>query len=187
MSLDEAETVIPDLATDPSGNSLVAWEREGPPLIVASRFARAAPPAVPPAAVPPPAPPIAPVSCPAVTLGKLRAHTAGQPRSRSRRTKGVGARLALSRAARLRIVTATVRYRLRGKARVARLRPTQVTTGRQPKLRLRLPRTLARRLELGTRVKLTLRLRARPAGAGCDFDKARSLSVRTRLIWVLRR
>jgi hypothetical protein len=187
VSPDEEETVVPDLATDPSGNSTVAWGRQAPLLIVGSRFATPGPSAVTPPTVPPPVQPVAPVSCPAVTLGKLRAHTAGQPRSRSSRAKGVGARLTLSRAARLQIVAATVRYRLRGSARVARLRATQLTTGREPKLRLRLPRKLARRLDLGTRVKVTLKLRARPAGAGCAFGKARSLSVRTKLIWVVRR
>jgi hypothetical protein len=117
VSPDEEETVIPDLATDPSGNSIVTWGRQAPLLIVGSRFATAVPPAVTPPTVQPPVPPIAPVS-----------------------------------------------YRLHGRPRVARLRITQPAVGRQPKLRLRLPRKLARKLEHGTRVRLTLRLRARSAG-----------------------
>jgi hypothetical protein len=122
-----------------------------------------------------------------VTLGRLRGFTGGQPKSKRARTKGIGARLKLSRGARLHLVSAKLTYRLRGRARTARLSSRRLTTGRDAKLRLKLPRSLAAKLELGARVTLALKLRARSTAGGCAFGKARTLKVRTRLIWVSKR
>jgi hypothetical protein len=184
----EQEVLTPALATDPAGNSTAVWGRLDDPgyLIVGARFTAPTPPPPPlpgpPVPVPTP-PPSAPVpvtsaTCPTVTLKKLRSHTAGQPKSRRTRTKGVGTKLTLSGRARLRVVSAAISY----KRRTVRLPTRHLTTGKQAKLRFAVPR----RLPLGARVTLALRLRARSTGRGCDFGKPRTFRVRTRVIWVPR-
>jgi len=121
-----------------------------------------------------------------VTLRKLTAHTAGQPKARTTRSKGVGAKLTLSGAARLQLLSTGLRYTRRGAARTVKLRTRQPgTTGREPKLRFRLPGKLSD-LGLGRRVTLTLRLRARATDPGCAFGTPKTLRIRTKLIWVAR-
>jgi hypothetical protein len=188
----EQEVATPALATDPAGNSTAVWSRFDDPeyQIVGARFTSPPPPLGPPAALPAPLPappasmtvpapvPVASATCPTVTLKKFRGYTAGQPKSRRTRTKGVGTKLTLNRAARLRVVSATLLYQ----RRTVKLRTRQLTTGKQTTLRFAVPR----RLRLGTRVTVVLRLRARSTAAGCDFGKPRTFRVRTRVIWVTR-
>jgi hypothetical protein len=180
---------VPALATDPSGRSIAVWTR----FSVGVEGARY--PAPPPAPVPPPpaagtgpaagSAPVVP-SCPSVTLKRLRAFTGGQPRSKRGRVKGIGTRLTLSRGARLHLVSVKLSYRLGGRPRTARLRSTKLTTGREPKLRLKLPRGLAAKLALGSRVTLVVKLRARSTSSGCAFGRTKTFRVTTRLIWVAR-
>jgi hypothetical protein len=122
-----------------------------------------------------------------VTLKALSADTAGQPRSRRVRAKGIGARLALSAGARVRLDAVSMSYRLGGKTRTARLRTGHLRGGKQLALRLRLRGRHADRLELGTRVTLVVRLRARSDRAGCGYGNARTFRLRTQLIWVSKR
>lgn len=198
----EQDFIAPALATSPSGDSTAVWGSYdgGHYLIMGARFevpapplpALPAPPAPPPpapAAAPPgpPPPAAAPTSCPAVTLTQLTAYTAGQPKAGSKRAKGVGSRLTLDRRARVQLLSTTLSYTKRGKARTVKLRGTPPSrAAKRPKLRFRLPGRLSRKLGLGRRVTLRVRLRARSATAGCAFGKARTLRIRTKLIWVAR-
>jgi hypothetical protein len=178
----------PELAVDPAGHPVAVWARwDGSNWVIAA--ARFVVP-VPPSQQPPPAAagggdppgPGAP-SCASVVPRRLSAHTRGQPRAR--RAKGIGTRLGLSGAGRLDLVSARLSYRLRGRRRTSRLRTRELDAGSSETLRFKLPRPLARKLPLGLGV--TLKLRARAAAPGCGFGAARTLSVRTKLIWVPRR
>jgi hypothetical protein len=195
------ELVTPRLATDPAGNSTAVWSRyDGSRYVIAGARsvvpAPQPPPPLPPAPAPAPAPespaPPAPAAavapdCLPVSVKGLRAHTAGQPKSQRKRTKGVGVRLKLDRRARLRLLAATLSYTRRGAARTVKLRTVRLTTvGERGTLRFRLPRRLTPKLQLGRRVKVKLRLRAKPTDAGCAFGRPKTLTVRTKLIWVAR-
>jgi hypothetical protein len=163
------EVAEAEIATDASGRAIAVWARvDGSDTVLeAARF-------VVPAAEPPVAPaPAAVTACPTVTLEKLRSD---RPRTRRRRAKGVGAELTTDRAARLRIVSAKLRYRGRTAKLSTRLNGL--------KLRLKLPGRHARRLAVGTRVRLVLKVRARPAAAGCGFGAARTFRIRTRVVFV---
>jgi hypothetical protein len=197
LSDHQEDALPPALATDPAGNSTAVWVRydDSGHLIMGARFAVPPPPGPPPPPPPPPpAPPLpalpvspiaSPPGCPAVTPRKLTAHTAGQPKTR--RSKGVGAKLTLSGAARLQLLSTRLTYTRSGAARTVTLRTRQPgTTRSQPKLRFRLPGKLGD-LGLGRRVTLTLRLRARATGPGCAFGAPRTFRIRTKLIWVARR
>ena len=119
-----------------------------------------------------------------MTLKSLRPDTAGQPRSRRGRARGIGARLSLSGSARVHLVSATLTYRAGGKARTAKLRAARLSGGKQLKVRLRLHGRLATKLDLGTRVTLALKVRARMDKAGCSYGSTKSFRIRTKLIWV---
>ena len=198
------ELMTPRVATDPSGSSTAVWGRDGdsgnviagarflapapaPPLLVPPASSAPAPALPAPASASPAAAPDPSASCPLVTLKKLAAYTAHQPKAGSRRTKGVGTKLTLNRAGRLQLLTATLAYTARGKRRTVKLRTKQLTAaGKQPKLRFRLPGKRTHKVGLGTRVRLKVKLRARSTDAGCGFGKAKTLEVRTKLIWVAR-
>ncbi|MGH2946321.1 MAG: hypothetical protein ACRDPC_08690 [Solirubrobacteraceae bacterium] len=158
-----AALVTPRLATDPTGGSMAAWgsydgsrhEIAGARFLVPSPPAPTPPAPTPPApspavpAVPAPAlPGLAPslpapsvLAGPTVTLTKLRPYTAGQPKSKRKRTKGVDAKLTLDRGARLRLLSTTLSYTRRGKARTVKLETKRLgTVGRRSKLRFKLPR-----------------------------------------------
>jgi hypothetical protein len=198
------EIVTPRLATDPSGNSTAVWGRyDGSGYAIAgARFLvpAAASPPPPPPPVPPtpaaaapaaPAPSVSPAalavpgSCPTARLKMLRPYTAGQPSSKRKRTKGVGAKLVLDRGARLQLLSATLSHTWRGRVRTVKLKTRRLrTVDRQSKLRFKLPGNVSRKLGLGTRVTLKLKLRASSTGAGCTFGKAKTLKAKTKLIWV---
>jgi hypothetical protein len=182
------QALLPELASGPAGETTAVWARfDGVTSVIkAARYPEPPPP-------PPPSPPEAPqtptvttpTSCPSVALRKLSPHTAGQPKSKRKRTKGIGTKLTLSRAGRLQLLSATLSYRLDGKPRRAKLRTKQLSTsGTQPKLRFELPGGLAGKLVLGKRVTLKLKLRARSGAAGCGFGRAKTLKLTTKVIWV---
>ena len=167
-------TAVGDDVSTPeiAGGTIAVWARVDDPHTVIEA-ARVAPAAA--ALTAAPATPAATAkACPEVTVEKVRPH-----RRRSR-AKGVGARLTLSGDADLRLISAKLAYKLRGRKRTARLRTPAVRGGdEQAKLRLGLPRRLARRLEVGTRVTLVLKLRARAALSGCTFGGAKTIRLRT--------
>jgi hypothetical protein len=175
-----AEVLAPSVAADPSG-ALAAWGyNDGSNYFVGA--ARYSIPPPPPAPLAPgdPAPPSPGPGCETLSLERLSGFTRGQPRRR--RVKGVGTRLTLSGDGRLDLMSATLTYRLRGRRRTAKLRTKDLSADARETLRFRLPRSLARRLPLGRRV--TLKLKGRARAAGCSYGKARTLTVKTKLIWV---
>jgi hypothetical protein len=189
LDLSPRDTVTePALAIDLGGHPTTVWGRLtlAGDEIVAARYAPAASPANPPAVPLSPAQPSAPVTgagaCPVVGLGPLRPNSGTAPKRR--RIKGVAARLRLSGPARLEVVSGRLTYRLGGRTATARLRTARLTTGNDAKLRFALPKKLAARLPIGTRVKLALKLRAgRP---GCGLGGSKTLKTATRVAWVPR-
>jgi hypothetical protein len=188
------QALLPELASGPAGETTAVWARfDGVTSVIkAARYPEPPPPPPPPPPNAPAAPHTpavtTPTSCPSVALKKLSSYTAGQPKSKRKRTKGIGTKLTLSRAGRLQLLSATLSYRLDGKARSAKLRTKQLSTsGTQPKLRFKLPGRLAGKLVLGKRVTLKLKLRARSGAAGCSFGRAKTLKLTTKVIWVSKR
>jgi hypothetical protein len=190
------ELVTPRLATDPVGNSIAAWGRFDDPgrVIAGARFQAPAPPVPTPTPTPPeaPAPPpeapivaAPPASCATVTVKRLSPDTAGQPKSKRKRAKGVGAKLTLDGAGRVELLATTLSYKRRGKLRTVKVRTRRVNgASARARLRSRLPAKLARTLKLGKRVTLKVKARAGAADAACPFGKARTVKIRTKLIWV---
>jgi len=186
------EVDAPALATDPSGHSTAVWARHhaAGADIVAARFPAPPPPASPPAVPAPPqtssvtapSPGTGSTACPVIGLGPLRASTAAAPKSR--RTKGVAARLTLSGPADLEVVSGRLSYKLGGRTQTARLRAGRSTASNVAKLRFALPKAVAAKLRIGTRV--TLRLKVRAGQRGCAFGAPRTLRIATRVAWVRR-
>jgi hypothetical protein len=182
---DGAEVLDPRVAVDAGGTALAVWTYYADPdyRIAGARYtpppSPPSDPLQPPAAPPPPAAPHGP-GCETISPRRLSSLTSGQPRRR--RAKGVGTRLTLSGGGRLDLMSATLTYRLRGRRRSAKLRTKDLSADPRETLRFKLPRALARKLPLGRRV--TLKLKARARSSGCSYGKAKTLTVRTRLIWV---
>jgi hypothetical protein len=159
---------------------------------VAARFLSSSPP--PPALGPLTPPPERPVpasspraspSCVTVAVKRVSAYSGRRPKTR--RAKGAGARLTIDRAARLDLISARLTYRHAGRARAAKLRTKDITTGGRAILRFRLPARLVPRLGLGQRVRLKLQLRARSTDSGCPYGTTRTLTLGTKVTWVPRR
>jgi hypothetical protein len=191
LSAPSQEVAMAHVAAGPGGNAVAVWvEHNGSRLAVAgARFTvpmtppPSPSPPLPPVPTPAPTPPPVPATtCAPVAVGKLSGHTAGQPRARRSRAKGIGARVTVSRPGRVELLRATLSYRDRGKSRRTALRTATVTAATtRAVLRFRL-RGRARRLATGRRVTLALRVRA--GSAGCALGAARTLTLRTRVIWV---
>lgn len=164
LDLTDEEVQSPELATDAAGRTIAVWVRDD--LIEGARIL---PPPSPPAPQgPSPSAAAVVTTCPPVTVTSLRSH-----RPRGKR-KGIGAKLRLDRDARLRLVSAKLRY---GKRRSATLPVPRIGFGDEATLRFKLPRRLARKLAVGRRVTLELKLRT--AAAGCAFGVTQTVRLRT--------
>jgi hypothetical protein len=182
------EVEPPRLAVDAAGDAVAAWAAwDGTRYrVVAARSAVPPPPAPPPLPAAPPATtpvPAAPPGCAPVTAA-LRPAARARPRSPAAaapraRVKGVTARVRLSAPGRVELLRASLSYRRGGRAVRAPLAGRRAVGTR---LRLALPRRLARTLPARTRV--TLRARLRAAGPGCTFGPPGALTLRTRVVWL---
>jgi hypothetical protein len=178
----EPELLDPAVASDAAGNVAAAWTRyEDPDYLIAGARLPAPAPAFPA----PRAGSTAPLVCPRVTVKRLAALRPGRRPARRKRVKGVAARLRLSGAARLKLLSATLSFRLDGRRRRVTLERGRVTgSGATRAIRFRLPERLAAKLRPGQRVTLVVRLRARAARAGCPLGRTKALRLRTKVLWI---